>query len=163
MTDTLSHLRHTFKAFTSVGRAAELLARNIQEMLTDLQKNIGFQYIKFHGILSDDMMVVSRIGQSLRFTYTLVDQALDFLLSIQLKPLIQLSFMPKELAKNPEKTVCYSPVITSPPANMNEWDLLMEDFTSLLDILNLGIILVDLLSTDEKLSLFPSLFKSIFI
>lgn len=129
VTDTLSHLRHTFKAFTSVGRAAELLARNIQEMLTDLQKNIGFQYIKFHGILSDDMMVVSRIGQSLRFTYTLVDQALDFLLSIQLKPLIQLSFMPKELAKNPEKTVCYSPFITSPPANMNEWDLLIEDFT----------------------------------
>ena len=46
------------------------------------------------------MMVVSRIGQELRFTYTLVDQVLDFLLSIQLKPLIQLSFMPKELAEN---------------------------------------------------------------
>ena len=73
-------------------------------MLIDLQKNVGFRYIKFHGILSDDMMVVSRIGQELRFTYTLVDQVLDFLLSIQLKPLIQLSFMPKELAENPDKT-----------------------------------------------------------
>ena len=87
-------------------------------MLIDLQKNVGFRYIKFHGILSDDMMVVSRIGQELRFTYTLVDQVLDFLLSIQLKPLIQLSFMPKELAENPDKTVCYCPFITSPPADM---------------------------------------------
>ena len=129
VTETLTPLRHTFKTFTSVGRAAELLDRNIQEMLIDLQKNVGFRYIKFHGILSDDMMVVSRIGQELRFTYTLVDQVLDFLLSIQLKPLIQLSFMPKELAENPDKTVCYCPFITSPPADMKEWNFLIEDFT----------------------------------
>ena len=129
VTETLTPLRHTFKTFTSVGRAAELLDRNIQEMLIDLQKNVGFRYIKFHGILSDDMMVVSRIGQELRFTYTLVDQVLDFLLSIQLKPLIQLSFMPKELAENPDKTVCYCPFITSQPADMKEWNFLIEDFT----------------------------------
>ena len=129
VTETLTPLRHTFKTFTSVGRAAELLDRNIQEMLIDLQKNVGFRYIKFHGILYDDMMVVSRIWQELRFTYTLVDQVLDFLLSIQLKPLIQLSFMPKELAENPDKTVCYCPFITSPPADMKEWNFLIEDFT----------------------------------
>ena len=129
VTETLTPLRHTFKTFTSVGRAAELLDRNIQEMLIDLQIHVGFRYIKFHGILSDDMMVVSRIGQELRFTYTLVDQVLDFLLSIQLKPLIQLSFMPKELAENPDKTVCYCPFITSPPADMKEWNFLIEDFT----------------------------------
>ena len=129
VTETFTHLQHTFKTFTSVGRAAELLDQSIQEMLIDLQKNVGFKFIKFHGILSDDMMVVSRIGQELRFTYTLVDQVLDFLLSIQLKPLIQLSFMPKELAENPNKTVCYCPFITSPPADIKEWDLLIEDFT----------------------------------
>ena len=129
VTETLSQLRHTFKTFTSVGRAAELLDRNIQEMLIDLQKNVGFKYIKFHGILSDDMMVVSRIGQELHFTYTLVDQVLDFLLSIDLNPMIQLSFMPKELARDPDKTICYCPFVTSPPADMKEWDLLIGDFT----------------------------------
>lgn len=128
-TETLFHLRHTFKAFTSVGRAAELLDRNIQEMLIDLQKNVGFKFIKFHGILSDDMMVVSRVGEELRFTYTLVDQVLDFLLSIQLRPMIQLSFMPKELAENPDKTIFYCPFIISPPANIKEWELFIEDFT----------------------------------
>lgn len=129
VTESISHLHHTFKTFTSVGRAAELLDRNIQEMLIDLQKNVGFKYVKFHGILSDDMMVVSRVGQELRFTYTLVDQVLDFLLSIGLKPLIQLSFMPKELAADPDKTICYCPFITSPPADMKEWDSLIDDFT----------------------------------
>ncbi len=117
------------KPLTSVGRAAELLDRNIQEMLIDLQKNVGFKYVKFHGILSDDMMVVSRVGQELRFTYTLVDQVLDFLLSIGLKPLIQLSFMPKELAADPDKNHLLLSFITSPPADMKEWDSLIDDFT----------------------------------
>lgn len=122
-------LRHTFKKFTSVGRARELLNSSIQVMLRDLQEQVGYEYIKFHGILSDDMMVVSRIGGKLAFHYTLVDMALDFLLSIHLKPLIQLSFMPRELAADPDKTVCYSPFITSPPKELSEWELLIEDFT----------------------------------
>lgn len=122
-------LKHTFKTFTSVGRAKELLNSNIQAMLRDLQEQVGYEYIKFHGILSDDMMVVSRINGKLQFHYTLVDMALDFLLSINLKPLIQLSFMPRELASDPDKTVCFTPFITSPPRELSEWELLIEDFT----------------------------------
>lgn len=129
VTHSIRPLRHTFKKFTSVGRAKELLNSDIQNMLRDLQKNIGYEYIKFHGILSDDMMVVSRMNGKLQFHYTLVDRVLDFLLSIGLKPLIQLSFMPRELAADPNKTVCYSPFITSPPREMSEWELLIEDFT----------------------------------
>lgn len=126
---TIQPLRHTFKKFITVGRAKELLNHNIQNMLRDLQQNIGYEFIKFHGILSDDMMVVSRIGGKLFFHYTMVDMALDFLLSIGLKPLIQLSFMPRELASDPNKTVFYSAVNTSPPKNMSEWEMLVEDFT----------------------------------
>lgn len=122
-------LTHNFKKFISVGRAKELLNSDIREMLKDLQTQIGYEYIKFHGILSDDMMVVSRTNGRLAFHYTLVDQVIDFLLSIGLKPLIQYSFMPRELASDPDKTVCYSPFITSPPREMSEWELLIEDFT----------------------------------
>ena len=123
-------LKHTFKTFTTVGRAKELLNYDIQQMLTDQQKNIGFTYIKFHGILSDDMMVVSRSAdQKLHFHYTLVDMALDFLMSIGLKPMIQFSFMPRELASDRRKQVFFSAVNTSPPRSMDEWSLLIVDFT----------------------------------
>ena len=127
--NSITPLKHTFKTFLGVGRAKELLNYEIQEMLRDIQKNIGYKYIKFHGILSDDMMVVNRANGELKFHYTLVDMVLDFLLSIGIMPMIQLSFMPRELAKNPKQTVCYSPFITSPPAKMEEWNLLIEDFT----------------------------------
>jgi xylan 1,4-beta-xylosidase len=33
-----------------------------QMMLKDIQENIGYEYIKFHGILSDDMLVCTRSG-----------------------------------------------------------------------------------------------------
>ena len=126
---SVRHLKHTFKKFITVGRAKELLNRDIQNMLIDLQNNIGYEYIKFHGLLSDDMMVVSRINGKLTFHYTLVDMALDFLISIGLKPLIQLSFMPRDLAADPNKTIFYSPMITSPPKHMSEWEQFIANFT----------------------------------
>ncbi len=126
---TVSRLRHTFKKSIGVGRASELLQKGIQDMLKDLQANVGYEFIKFHGILSDDMMVVSRVHGQLKFHYTLVDMVLDFILSIGLKPIIQLSFMPLELASDPEKTTCAMPFNTSPPKKMEEWDALICDFT----------------------------------
>ena len=55
--------------------------------------------------------------------------ALDFLISIGLKPLIQLSFMPRDLAADPNKTIFYSPMITSPPKHMSVWEQLVDNFT----------------------------------
>ena len=109
VTNVEKKLTHTFKKFITVGRAKELLNRDIQNMLIDIQNNVGYEYIKFHGILSDDMMVCTRNDDGLQFRYTLVDMAFDFLLSIGLKPLVQLSFMPLALASNPNKNVCQSP------------------------------------------------------
>lgn len=126
----IRELHHTFRKFTSVGRASDLLDADIQEMLRDLQLNIGYEYIKFHGILSDDMMVCTRTNGVLRFQYTLVDRALDFLLSINLKPLIQFSFMPMALASQPEKNIFHLAFNTSFPSDMAEWNMLIRDFTS---------------------------------
>lgn len=102
----------------------------IQEMLKTLHREIGYKYIKFHGILSDDMMVYDEdeLGNpSLNFCY--VDKVLDFLISINLKPLIQLSFMPKLLAKKPDNRRFYSEFIISEPKDLNKWTFLITEFT----------------------------------
>jgi xylan 1,4-beta-xylosidase len=127
VTKPIRKLRHTWRIFTSVGRAKELLYGDIQEMLRILQKEIGFVYIKFHGILSDDMMVYreDEEGNAL-YSFILIDKALDFLLSIGLKPLIQLSFMPSDLASDPGKTIFSSPFNTSPPKDISKWQQLIH-------------------------------------
>lgn len=128
---SLSRLRNTFKTFTSVGRAKELLLAEVQEMLTTLQKEIGYEYIKFHGLLSDDMLVcrVDEKGK-LFFSFVLIDKVIDFLLSIGLKPLIQFSFMPEAIASDLGKTIFSSKFNTSPPKQMEHWNSLVAALTN---------------------------------
>lgn len=122
-------LRHTFRNFCSVGRARELLYSDIQQMLRLQQLEMPFRYIKFHGIFDDAMNVYkedSKGNPILNFYYT--DIALDFLLEVKLKPLIQLSFMPKDLAKNPSRTLFYYPFIMSEPKDDSKWEYLVSEF-----------------------------------
>jgi xylan 1,4-beta-xylosidase len=123
-------LRHTFKTFTGVGRAKEIIMESIQKELKILQKEVGFRYIKFHGILDDSMMLYNEdYNGNPYLTYHYVDEVIDFLLSINLKPLIQLSFMPKILAKDPTATIFYNPVIISEPKDYTKWSYLITQLT----------------------------------
>lgn len=126
----LSQLHHSFKVFTGVGRAKEILLKRIQTELITLQKEVGFKYIKFHGILDDTMMLYNEDKYGRPYlAYNYIDEVLDFLLSIGLKPLIQLSFMPKLLAKDPDSTIFYNPAILSEPKNYEKWAYIITELT----------------------------------
>lgn len=122
ITSATTTLKHTFKMFTTVARAKEILFSDVQQMLTQIQHDIGYEFIKFHGLLSDDMLVYSEdsLGNP-HYSFVYIDKVIDFLLSIGLKPLIEFSFMPKALARNPENTVYASPFVISPPKDLNKW------------------------------------------
>lgn len=124
-------LRHTWKTFTGVSSAKELLLADVQDMLRQLQKDVGFRYVKFHGILSDDMRVClpDREGR-LQYSFVYVDKVLDFLQSIGLRPLIQLGFMPQALARTPQRRIMQSNMINSEPADLNAWCDLVRAFVS---------------------------------
>jgi len=127
-TTTLSHNELNF---CSVGKAKELLYGNIREMLTLQQAEIGFRYIKFHGIFDDSLMVYQEDFEGCPFlNFTMVDEILDFLLSIHLRPLIQLSFMPSALAKDASRTFFVIPSIISEPKENSKWGYLVSEFTA---------------------------------
>ncbi len=118
-------LKHTWKNFLTVGSAKLILYAPIQKELREIQEIIGYKYIKFHGILSDEMQVYHVMNDgSVYYSFVLVDQVIDFLLSIHLKPFIQLSFMPRALALDPDKT-CFG-FITSPPKSISAWTDLVQ-------------------------------------
>lgn len=121
------HLSHKFHTLCCVGSARQLLYADVQEMLQQLQKDIGYRYVKFHGILSDEMMVYTEDSQGReRYSFTMIDKAMDFLMSISLRPLIQLSFMPVALASDPNRMVDMGNFNTSPPKNMRKWIRLVQ-------------------------------------
>lgn len=91
-------LTHNFHNVISVGNAKQLLYQEIQEMLRTVQKNIHYNYIKFDGILSEEIMAYTQqTAESFLYTFTLVDKIFDFILSIGLRPLCQFS---NSFAKN---------------------------------------------------------------
>lgn len=123
-------LNHNFKKFTSIGRAKELLLSENQKMLTELQQNIGYEYIKFHGLLSDDMLVYKEDEKgNPKYSFVYIDKAFDFLQSINLKPLVQFSFTPGDLASDKNLTVYASPFNKSFPKDIKKWKDLIKALT----------------------------------
>lgn len=94
-------LRHTWRRIVNVGYARDLLLEEIRERLKQAQSEIGFEYLRFHGIFDDDMHVYFETTQHQPFfNFAYVDMVLDFAIELDLKPFVELSFMPELLAKN---------------------------------------------------------------
>ena len=126
---TIGTFDNTFSRLIGIGSAKQILIREVQTQLEDIQRQIQFEYIKFHGIFSDEMMVVSRNPDgSLRFSFRMVDMVFDYLFSIGLKPVLQLSFMPNELAEDTGKLIYNSRFNTSQPKHIEEWCMLVKSF-----------------------------------
>lgn len=113
----------------TIGKAKEGLIREVQEHLRLIQQQIGFKYIRFHGIFDDEMMVYDEDekGNPI-FDFVYVDKLFDFLLSIGIKPFIELGFMPSKLALSKEKIVFYTKSMISKPKDIHLWNELVGKF-----------------------------------
>lgn len=118
-----AQLRHNWKRIVTVTSASAVLLSDIQDMLRRVQREIGFTYVKFNGIVSDDMRVYSEdaVGQPV-YSFVYVDKVFDFLLSIGLRPFVQLGFMPELLAKSRKKLFGY---LISEPVSVEKWRALI--------------------------------------
>lgn len=114
----------------SVGsdRAKIFLREEHQRDLVAMQKEIGFRYLRCHGLFNEEMKVVSRAPDgSLRFDWTHVDAFVDKLREAKLKPFFELGFMPEPIASG-RQTIFYWQGNVTPPARMDEWSLLVSEF-----------------------------------
>ena len=53
-------LNRYFKRCIGAGRAAEVMRHVAFEQLKQIQKDIGFEYIRFHGLFHEEMGIVQR-------------------------------------------------------------------------------------------------------
>ena len=124
----LRMLRHTWRTLLDVGRAADLLIGTVQDMVRQVQRDIGYTYIKLGGVLSDELRLCFRgMDGKLVFSFTYLDKVLDFLREVGLRPLMQLSFMPEALARDPNKKIFGH--LVSEPTELSEWVELVTSVT----------------------------------
>lgn len=103
------------------GRANEGLRADWQAQLALVQREIGFHYIRFHGLLDDDMGVYKEDAAGHpRYNFQYIDALYDALLAMHIRPFVELSFMPSQLASGTKTVFWYKGNVT-PPKDMNKW------------------------------------------
>lgn len=109
--------------------AATALREDYRAMLRQCHRDLGFRYLRFHGIFDDDMSVVLKPMFSDTYTYSFsnIDNIFDFLLSIDMKPFVELGFMPDAFASS-NTTIFHYKGNTSPPKDYTLWSDFIESF-----------------------------------
>lgn len=112
------------------GRANEGLRADWQAQLATVQNEIGFDYIRMHGVLHDDMGVYGedKSGNP-EFNFQYVDALYDALLKMHIRPFVELSFMPSKLASGPQTVFWWKGNIT-PPKDPAKWAALVRAFVA---------------------------------
>jgi len=122
-------LNTQYKTCIGAGRAYEGLRADWQQQLAYVKQECDFKYIRMHGLLTDDMAVYreDKNGNP-EYNYQNIDALYDFLLSINVKPFVELGFMPGQLASG-DKTIFWWRGNVTPPKDYNKWAGLIKNMT----------------------------------
>ena len=115
-----TELRHCWEHTVGSCHAPMALRADWQHQLRRCHSELGFRYVRFHGLLSDDVGTVVEHNDGLLYSFFNADEIIDFLLSIGMRPFVELSFMPTALASG-SKTVFHYRGNVTPPKDYKQW------------------------------------------
>ncbi|HEY9126477.1 MAG TPA: glycosyl hydrolase family 39, partial [Acidobacteriaceae bacterium] len=121
---------HFWEEMFGSGRAILTLRESYRDDLRAVKKITDFKYVRFHAILHDEVGVYNKDehGNPV-YNFAYVNQIYDGLLKNGVRPVVEISFMPKKLAFNPDALhpFWYKQNV-SPPKSMEKWDALIKAF-----------------------------------
>lgn len=142
-TEKITPFPHYWEMCVGSSNAYTALREDYRQQLKRAHEELGFKYVRFHGILDDRMSVLidkkDHRGNLLGKVYNFVniDNIFDWLLDHGMKPFIELGFMPSAIASG-ERTVFHYKGNICPPKDYVEWEELISRLTEHL-ILRYGI------------------------
>jgi xylan 1,4-beta-xylosidase len=132
MPDFTCNLRQPASAFphfwehtVGSGHAPLALRADWQAQMLRCHQELGFRYVRFHALLSDEMGTLVCEESKLLYSFLNADRIIDFLLSIGMRPFIELSFMPEALASGHTTVFSYRANVT-PPKDYAQWAALIQ-------------------------------------
>ncbi|MGP3912675.1 GH39 family glycosyl hydrolase [Nonomuraea sp. 10N515B] len=109
------HLSYLLNTDESGGRP---IGEELTEALRITRDELGVETVRAHGILCDDLGVYK---QGNVYDFSGVDRVYDTVTGLGLRPVVELGFMPRDLAADPSKTVFGYEAIISPPKDFEAW------------------------------------------
>jgi xylan 1,4-beta-xylosidase len=117
---------HYWEHTVGSGHATLALRADWQQQLLRCHTDLGFKHVRFHGILSDDVGTLVNEMDKLVYSFFNADQICDYLLSIGMRPFMELSFMPYALSSGNDIVFHYKANVT-PPRDYSEWGTLIYE------------------------------------
>ncbi len=110
------------------GHAALLMSpANLQQMAR-VQQDIGFHFVRFHGLLTDDMQVYREANGVPSYDFSHIDTLYDSLLHLGVRPFVEFGFMPNALASGKQEIFYWHANVT-PPKDLERWSALIRALT----------------------------------
>jgi xylan 1,4-beta-xylosidase len=126
-----SLLHRPWKPMIGSERLSQLLCRDLsggREIGTDLlaalkriRDEVGVETVRAHSILHDDLGVYTERDGKPVYDFGTVDRVYDLLIETGLRPVVEIGFMPRDLASDPERTVFEYRGVISPPKDWDRW------------------------------------------
>jgi xylan 1,4-beta-xylosidase len=120
---------HFWEHTVGGGHAPLALRADWQAQLLRCRNELGFQYVRFHALLSDELGTLICDEERLLYSFFNADQIIDFLRSIGMRPFVELSFMPEVLSSGPSTVFRYRGNVT-PPKDYEQWSALIHKLTA---------------------------------
>ena len=121
---------HFWEQMFGSGRAVLALRAAYLNDLGEVKRATDFRYVRGHAILHDEVGVYKedKDGKPI-YNFTYVDQIYDGMLKNGVRPVVEISFMPKQLASDPNAIhpFWYRQNV-SPPKDYAKWDDLIRHF-----------------------------------
>ena len=120
------HLSHALSTAETGGQA---IGDELSSALSAAHDELGVRAVRAHAILCDDVGVYREVDGEPVHDFTGVDRVYDHVRSLGLYPVVEISFMPRDLASDPTKTVFEYGAIISPPKDWERWYNLVHGLT----------------------------------
>ena len=120
---------HVWEQTFGSGRANLSLRQSWRQDLKTVKQATGFQFVRFHAIFHDENGVYREDGQGHPiYNFSYVDQIYDGLLENGVRPFVELSFMPKDLAASQTPHAFWYKPLPAPPKDYAKWAGLIRAF-----------------------------------
>lgn len=106
------------------GRLGLALTKEYQDELMFVQDEIGFKYIRGHGLFCDDVAIYHEYMEDdepkVEYNYTYINRIFDKYIELGIRPYLELGFMPYQLARGTQTVFAWK-ANTTPPKDYNYW------------------------------------------
>ena len=121
------HLSQLEETATTGGRP---IGPEFETALRMARHELGVEAVRAHAILGDDLGTYREVDGQPVHDFSGIDRVYDRVRGIGLRPIVELGFMPRELASDPTATVFDYRAIISPPRDWERWGSLVRDLAA---------------------------------